>query len=243
MRTTIVLVALLVASSVRAQPKSKEESDDLFGFGDPDRDDALDCSDGEADGCAFATDPLEARSAPFALTSLITPSRWRDLAVSDFHHDDIAHFALGAARDGAGVFFGGATGWDTRGFVEGAPTDAMRTGGLETGVPLLFVDKIRVTAGGFSAADRTGTGGNVDVDLIRGGDHHQVETEVWASASTHGDELHAPLAFETISMRAADESNVLGGTPEGPARRSPSYGLPTARQAPLSAAIGVRARF
>jgi hypothetical protein len=211
----------LATATASAQPvQSKEESDDLFGFGEPENGVALDCSDGEAFGCAFATDPLEARTSPFALSTVITPARWRNLAVRDSSHPGITTFALGAARDDAGVFFGGATGWETRGFVEGAATDSLDTGGLETSVPLLFVDAMRVTAGGFGAADRVGTGGTVDVDLIRGGAHHEAAAEIWTSGATHGDELHEPLSYELITLRSADDRAVsVGVTARGPIAR------------------------
>src|SRR6185503_14322539 len=109
----VVLVAA-TAGAATAQP-------DIFGF-EPKPDDAetsaADCADGTAFACAFATDPLAATASPFALATILTPARWRALAVSDSEHDAIAGFALGAARNDSGVFFGGATGYENRWLVE-----------------------------------------------------------------------------------------------------------------------------
>src|SRR5690349_3162274 len=187
MRCAIVL-AVVVALSGRAAAQgvtTEKQSDDLFGFSDAKKKAAApECKDGTGDACALATDPLAATHAPFALVSVLTPARWHDLAVSDATHETIVPFALGANRDEFGTFFAGATAYENRWFVEGAATDSVEYGLPETRVPLLFIDHIDVQAGGFSAMDRAGTGGVVDVALIKGGDHHQVNAEVWATAAT-----------------------------------------------------------
>src|SRR5689334_10718707 len=197
MRRAVVL-AVVVAASGRAAAQgvtTAQQSDDLFGFDDKQAAPAADCSDGTGDACAFATSALAETESPFALTSVLTPARWHDLAVSDQAHDAIIPFALGANRDEFGAFFAGATGYENRWFVEGAATDSVEYGLPETRVPLLFIDRITVQAGGFSAADRAGTGGVVDVSLIRGGDHHTVAAEVWATAAGDPPELHPPTPF------------------------------------------------
>lgn len=215
MRRAVVL-AVVVAASGRAAAQgvtTEQQSDDLFGFDDKQAAPAADCSDGTGDACAFATSALAETESPFALTSVLTPARWHDLAVSDQAHDAIIPFALGANRDEFGAFFAGATGYENRWFVEGAATDSVEYGLPETRVPLLFIDRITVQAGGFSAADRAGTGGVVDVSLIRGGDHHTVAAEVWATAAGDPPELHppTPFSFSVFSTKPANARSISAG--------------------------------
>jgi hypothetical protein len=220
-RLTAALVVAHAATASAQPVQSKEESDDLFGFGDKDAPAALDCSDGTAFGCVLATDPLEARTSPFALTSILTPARWRDLAVADAEHEQIMPFALGASRDDGGIFFSGATGLENRWLVEGAPTESVRTGGIETRVPVAFIESITVSAGGFAAADRAATGGVADVALIRGGAKHAVTAEVWASAATGRADLPPiPLRFSPVTGTTADPLAIsLAVTATGPIAR------------------------
>jgi hypothetical protein len=218
--TTLLGVSLAAGTAV-AQPASKDESDDLFGFDKPADAKQLDCSDGTAFGCVFATDPLARAGSPFALTSILTPARWRDLAVADADHETVVPFALGAARDDSGVFFAGATGLENRWLVEGAPTESVRTGGVETRVPLAFVSTISATAGGFAASDRASLGGAIDVALIRGGEHHAIAAEVWASAATSRADLPpVPLRFAPVTASSADPRAVsIAVTATGPITR------------------------
>jgi hypothetical protein len=216
--------AALLAILATAGAAHAQGEEDVFGFDpEPGADDATsaaDCADGTAFACAFATDPLAAPSSPFALTSILTPARWRDLAVSDADHDAIVGFALGAARDDSGVFFAGATGHENRWLIEGAPGEALRTGGVDTGVPLAFVESVTVTAGGFGARDRASTGGAVDVRLIRGGDRHEVTAEVWASAATSRSPVPPRIAYEPVTATALDPRTLsVALTARGPITR------------------------
>jgi hypothetical protein len=138
------------------------------------------CDDSKPFDCAVATDSLDAQT-PYGLSTWLSAKYLLTLPVTDATHDQVAHFVAGAGRDEAGPFFGGANGLENRWTIDGAPADNVRTGGADTAVPLTFLDGILVTAGGFSARDRASTGGTIDAQLIRGGDHHELEARVWAS--------------------------------------------------------------
>src|SRR5262249_2752343 len=132
------------------------------------------CDDGRDFGCVAATNPLVAL-APFALSQWLPAKYLLGLPVADLTHDQVAGYAAGAGRDEAGPTFGGATGLENRWTIDGAPADDIKTGGVGTRLPLIFLDGIRVQAGGFAARDRTSTGGTIDAQLIGGSDHHEIE--------------------------------------------------------------------
>ncbi|MDB4953535.1 MAG: hypothetical protein JWO36_1104 [Myxococcales bacterium] len=184
---------------------------DVFGLGKKHTDEApLDCSEGLVFGCALATDPL-ADPVPYALSTWLPASYLLGLPVADATHDAVAHYALGASRDEAGVFFAGANGLENRWTVDGAPADNPRTGGVDTRVPLVFLDGLFVTAGGFAARDRTSTGGTIDARLRRGTEHHELEVRAFGSWNTSG--RHRPILPATYTVR-----NVIAdGGPDGSA--------------------------
>ncbi|HEX3757684.1 MAG TPA: TonB-dependent receptor [Kofleriaceae bacterium] len=128
--------------------------------------------------CARATDPLDP-ATPYALSTWLPRDYLRRLPVADATHDLVASYALGASRDSAGVVIGGASGLENRWTIDGAPADNIRTGGVDTLVPIQFLDGILVSAGGFSARDRASTGGTIDARLRRGTEHHEVEVDGW----------------------------------------------------------------
>ena len=176
MRVTAIVALSLIGGIAHA-----DDPHDVFGLGrKPKQEPPLDCSDGLAFGCTQATDPL-ADSVPYALSTWLPASYLLSLPVADATHDQVAHYALGAIRDEAGVAFAGANGLENIWTVEGAPTQSVRSGVVETRVPLVFLDGIMVTAGGFAARDLTSTGGTIDARLRRGTAEHELEARVFAS--------------------------------------------------------------
>ena len=177
---------------------SADDPRDVFGIPKQQAEAPIDCSDGRDFGCARPTDPL-AEDAPLALATWLPAKYLLSLPVGDATHDQVAHYAMGAGRDDAGVVLGGATGLENRWTVDGAPTESVRTGAAETRVPLAFLDGMLVTAGGFTARDRTSTGGVVDARLRRGGDHHELEAYVWGSLDAPARQLEP--AVNTYQVR------------------------------------------
>ena len=177
------VAVLLLASTPAAHA---DDPHDIFGLG-PKRPatpppPAIDCTDGAAFGCAGATDPL-ADVSPGALATWLTAPYLLGLPVADATHDAVAHYGTGGARDDTGVLFGGASGLEHRWTIDGAPADNLRSGGVDTRLPLTFLTGIRTTAGGFSARDRVSTGGTIDAQLISGGKDHTLVARVWGSLS------------------------------------------------------------
>lgn len=151
---------------------------DTFGLKPVHKATAVDCSAGEQFGCVTASDPF-ADVSPYGLTTYLSSSYLRSLPVADATHDQIADFVLGASSDDAGPSFAGATGLENRWTIQGAPSDGLRTGGSDSSVPLVFLDGIRITTGGFTAHDRASTGATIDAHFLRGGTHHVVESYAW----------------------------------------------------------------
>ena len=114
-------------------------------------------------------------------------------------HDRVASYALGAGRDEAGVTFGGGNGLESRWTIDGAPADNIQNGGVDTRIPLTFLDGIMVTAGGFAARDRASTGGMIDARLRRGGDHHELEVRAYAGWSAAA--AQSPAVPDTYQIR------------------------------------------
>nr|MDQ3370779.1 hypothetical protein [Myxococcota bacterium] len=170
----------------------------LFGFRKPAPTTPTSCADGRTTGCATATDRLDEVS-PYALRTWLTASYLLRLPVADSRHDGVAHYGIGASRDEAGPSFAGATGLENRWTIEGAPADNVRTGGVDTRVPLTFMRGMLVTAGGFAARDRTSTGGTIDVELIRGGADHEVAAHAWLGLTAEG--RRRPVADSTYALR------------------------------------------
>ncbi|MCW5802200.1 MAG: TonB-dependent receptor [Deltaproteobacteria bacterium] len=170
-----------------AKPDSKTDKTDKTGTAD-DQDDLFglnrkteappSCDDGRAFGCAMATDPLDPVT-PYALRTWLSAKYLQTLPIGDARSDQVATFATGAFVDDTGVAFAGATGLENRWSIEGAPVESARTGNVELRVPVTFIDQLLVIAGGFSARDRVSTGGAIDVQLIKGGDEHVLETRAW----------------------------------------------------------------
>ena len=171
---------------------------DIFGIQRPKAEAPIDCGDGSDFGCVQATDPFAERS-PLALSTWLSSDYLLSLPVGDATHDAVASYAMGAGNDGAGPSFGGATGLENRWTIEGAPSDSIRTGGNETSVPLVFLDGILVTAGGFAARDRASTGGTIDARLKKGGDHATLDAYVWAGLA--GEPKPQEIAPDTFQVR------------------------------------------
>jgi hypothetical protein len=153
---------------------------DVFGLAKkPKAQQEIDCSDSTEFGCVGASDPLDERASPFGLASWLSASYLLSLPVGSATHDQVAHYALGAGRDEAGPSLAGATGLENRWFVEGTPADGLRTGVADTQIPLSFLRGMWVTAGGFTARDRTSTGGVIDAELRGGTEHHEVDARAW----------------------------------------------------------------
>jgi len=176
-RAGLLLVATLATVARADDPR------DAFGFKKrPPKpgSEPLDCSDGRSFGCTGASDPLDETASPYALSSWLSSSYLLSLPVADATHDAVAHYALGASRDDAGVSFAGATGLENRWTIEGAPADGLRTGAADTRLPLMFLDGMVVSAGGFTARDRASTGGTIDARLRSGTKTHDVDVRAWA---------------------------------------------------------------
>ena len=180
-RVGLLLVATLATVAHADDPR------DAFGFKKrptPPGQQPLDCSDGTAFGCTEASDPLAETASPYTLSSWLSAPYLLSLPVADASHDAVAHYALGASRDDAGVSFAGATGLENRWTIDGAPADGLRTGAADTRVPLLFLDGMFVNAGGFTARDRASTGGTIDARLRSGSKTHEVDVRAWAGYTT-----------------------------------------------------------
>ena len=158
-----------------------EDPRDVFGLGKKKQEPPLDCSDGREFGCVTASDPLDERASPYALSQWLAADYLLSLPVANATHDSVAHYALGASRDEAGPSFGGANGLENRWIVEGAPADGLRTGAADTRIPLPFLAGMWVTAGGFTARDRASTGGVIDAQLKEGTEQHEIEARAYAS--------------------------------------------------------------
>ncbi len=211
MRARLALALIVVATVARrahaddikpavpGDPPLPKEYVDVFGFSPRKAPAPLDCTAGDANfGCAMSTDPFAA-VAPFTLSTWLSGSYLMSLPVGDATHDQVAAYALGASRDGAGPSFGGATGLENRWTIEGAPADNILTGGVDTVVPLSFLAGMRVGAGGFAARDRVSTGGTIDVELIQGGKDHVLDVRAWVGDSANARAI--PPAINTYSIR------------------------------------------
>lgn len=157
------------------------------------------CDDARTFGCATALDPFDDIS-PYALRTRLTGGYLLQLPVGDARHDAVAHYALGASRDESGPYFAGATGLENVWTVEGAPAESLRTGNVETRVPLTFVDELVVVAGGFAARDRASTGGSIEARLVRGGAAHAIAAAAWATLPST-DVRRRPIARAAYQLR------------------------------------------
>ena len=191
------------APTAAPAPAAAADPRDLFGLGPHTTPPAAappDCADGRAFGCATATDPFADDTSPYALRTWLSGRYLLRLPVGDLRHDAVAGYALGAGRDDVGPSFGGATGLENTWTVEGAPVESLRTGNVETRVPLAFIDSILVTAGGFAARDRTSSGGAIEARLLRGGDHHELRADAWSTLYAAPDRTR-PIARSTYQLR------------------------------------------
>jgi hypothetical protein len=175
-----LIATVVVGAAAGAPPARAEDPRDVFGL--PPAPAAPSCGDGLAFDCAIATDPLDA-ATPYALATWLPRDYLRQLPVADATQDTVASYALGAFRDASGVVIGGATGLENRWTIDGAPADNIRTGAVDTLVPIQFLDGIWISAGGFSARDRVSTGGTIDARLRRGTEHHEIEVDAWTGLS------------------------------------------------------------
>ena len=196
-RRRIALVAGVVLAGRAAHA---DEARDLFGLGKrtPEAEAPPSCEAPHTFGCAQVTDPLDAAS-PYGLSTWLPGTYLRRLPVANTTHDAVAHYGLGAGRDEAGPVFGGATGLENRWTIDGAPADGIRTGIADTRIPLTFLDGMMVTAGGFTARDRTSTGGTIDARLRRGGTEHELEVAVFGGLT--GASRTRPIASGSYSVR------------------------------------------
>jgi len=193
-RAGLLLVAALTAVAHADDPR------DAFGFKKKKPvEQPLDCSDGLEFGCTSASDAMAEASGPYALATWLPSSYLLRLPVGDASHDAVAHYGLGVGLDGAGPSVAGATGLENRWTADGAPIDNMRTGGSDTRIPLAFLDGILVTSGGFTARDRTSTGGTIDAHLRSGTKTHEVEVRAWAGYTAPN--RKRPIAPFTFQVR------------------------------------------
>ena len=196
MGRTAALLTLLASSSALADTADPH---DLFGLKkQPTAEPPPSCDEPHQFGCATVTDPLDDTS-PYTLSTWLTGEYLLSLPVGYATHDAVAHFGLGASRDEAGVVLGGATGLENRWTIDGAPVDNVRTGAADTRIPLPFLAGITVYAGGFTARDRTSTGGVIDAQLVKGGTEHEVDVRAWAGWSSEGP--RRPIASGSYFVR------------------------------------------
>ena len=194
MRLRAVLIVATLAARAHA-----DDVRDQFGLGkQPAAAPPIRCDDTRALGCVWADDELAAES-PYALSTWLDAAYLRTLPVADATHDQVAAFALGASRDETGPVFGSGNGLENRWTLDGSPIDNAQVGGLDTRIPLAFVSGMLVTAGGFSARDRTSLGGTIDAQLVRGGKRHEVDARVYLSVA--GAAAHRPDAQATYQVR------------------------------------------
>src|SRR5262245_59666536 len=196
-RSVVGLLVLSLSTVARAddprgvfgldkKPDDKKQDDkqddvrDVFGLGKKATQEPLDCSDGTEFPCVVATDPLSESESIYALSQWLCAKYLLSLPVASATQADVAHYALGANRDEAGPSFAGANGLENRWFIDGAPADGLRTGVADTRIPLTFLDGMWVTSGGFTARDRTSTGGLIDAELKSGTTDHELDAHVWA---------------------------------------------------------------
>jgi hypothetical protein len=191
----IVLIASLLSSGIASADDPRA---DVFGMKPKAKEPEESCEDGRTFGCSTATDRFDPVS-PALLRTWLSSEYLLALPVADARQFDVAHFATGASRDEAGPYFAGATGLENTWTIEGAPVENLRTGNLETRVPLTFMTGMLVSAGGFAARDRVGLGGSIDVELVRGGDKHEVEAYAWAGLSE--DARERPIARGSYQLR------------------------------------------
>ncbi|HEY4180288.1 MAG TPA: TonB-dependent receptor [Kofleriaceae bacterium] len=208
MQRRVVIGAALALASGTAQA---DDPRDIFGLKKPPKTtDVPDCADQATFGCAQSTDPFTTTS-PYALSTWLSADYLERLPVADSTVDQVAHWATGASRDDVGVSFGGATGLENRWTVEGAPVDNVRSGVSELRVPLSFVTGIRVTAGGFSAADRTSLGGTIDATLVKGGDKHEIEARIYGGVSADSPQKpRAAFTYSLYRLRTDDRGSFTG---------------------------------
>jgi hypothetical protein len=196
-RIAAVACALAIAGRAHA-----DNPRDVFGFKPKTNDKPLDCRDARDFGCAQITDDLADDTVPFALSTWLSAAYLLSLPTADATHDAVASYALGASRDEAGATFAGANGLENRWTVDGSPADSVRTGAADTRIPLVFLDGIMVTAGGFGARDRTSTGGTIDARLKRGTEHHELDARVWLGWT--GLARHMPITTQSYQVRRGE---------------------------------------
>jgi hypothetical protein len=170
------MAAVVIALGALTTPAFAEDPHDLFGLKPTKKVDE-----------EKPADPLDPAS-PFGLFTRLTGDYLQRLPVGDTTTDSVAHWALGASRDETGPVFGGATGLENRWTIEGAPVDSIRANASDIRVPLLFVQGITIGAGGWAARDRVGLGGSIDVQLVRGGDKHDVRVAAFGGLSANARE-------------------------------------------------------
>jgi hypothetical protein len=189
-----------------ASPRPAADPRELFGlparskpaFGCATRDQRSDAE------CALSQDPLEQRS-PLAITTWLDGTRLARLPVADATHDSQAAAVLGVGSDDGGVVIGGASSLENRWTVEGAPVDSVRSSGAETRIPLPFLAGVRVSTGGFSARDRSSSGGVIDAELLRGGTTHIIKSYTWAGLQTERrDRPVLPGTYSALRGRVVD---------------------------------------
>lgn len=165
------------ASKPPTAGKASGDPRDAFGLGQR-ADVPVACADARDLPCPFP----RGDDAPAATTTVVTRARLDRLPLADADLDVAGGLAVGAARDDAGVFYGGATGLENRWLLDGAAIDGPRTGGLDSRVPLSFVEQVTITTGGLSARTASTTGAVIEATLVRGGAHHRARATAWTGA-------------------------------------------------------------
>ncbi len=193
------LRAVLIVATLASRGARADDLRDQFGLGKkPVAAEEVHCTDTRTLGCVWAEDDLDA-ATPYALSTWLPSSYLWTLPVGDATHDQLAGYALGAGRDETGPIFGSGNGLENRWTLDGAPIDNGQTGSVDTRIPLAFLAGMTVTAGGFSARDRTSLGGTIDAQLVRGTPHHELELRFYDSLT--GDAAHRADARATYQLR------------------------------------------
>lgn len=173
-----------------------------------------------APGCGEATAlpcPRRDDAAPAAVETTLGQAYLRRLPLGDGDLASAAALTLGAGRDDVGVFFGGATGLDTRWTVDGAPIDAAYTGGLGLNLPLAFLERVTIGTAGFGAASPASVGGVVDATLVRADGATRGEVTAWLGAGRVAAWLprtrdqYVPFRARVVGARDATATGVIRG--------------------------------
>ncbi|MBP9087510.1 MAG: hypothetical protein KBG15_15410, partial [Kofleriaceae bacterium] len=216
---TITLASAASAGNARA-----DDPRQLFGLGAKPASPSSVATPATAKESAATTLPAVTpppEQSPAAMRWTASAAQLLRLPTADFTHDVLASFALGVSRDDTGLVIGGASGLENRWTLGGAPIDDISSGGASTTLPLQFLDQLSVQIGGFAAADRTSTGGVIDVSLRKAGAHHRLSTwGLFGVAASRTERALVPVSYALMRSKIVARQNLtVGAVADGPIRK------------------------